>query len=229
MKRCAHIMNLRSIAMALLSLTSFATGAAESCAADLIAPPVMYAPHLWQGKTVAVIRVLRRVDSHIEEMSIPVGQGGQYKTLHLQVEQCVERPPTLPRDSAARLSIRDDTTPDFHFDGWIVQNAPALSTYTNPLYGVSVVRCEGGVTAPLLAPLSASETPVSEAFKKPENVASPNQQAPVPQLSSSNTRPEPVQNAPLELNPAEHGETGASHIPQTNPEMRDGPLQLAPP
>lgn len=228
MMRRARRAEGRLIAMALLGLVGYLPGGETARAADLVAPPVMYAPNLWQGKSVAVIRVLRRVDSHIEEMTIPVGQEGQYKTLHLHVEQCVEKPPTLPRDAAARLSIRDDTNPDFHFDGWIVQNAPALSTYTNPLYGVSVVRCEGNPVAPLLAPLPAPVKPDPDAVKKPEDAQGPARDAAGPQLSSPNS-PASQQAAPFELAPGGQGLTAPAKTSPSSMAPQDAPLQLAPP
>ncbi|UYH51334.1 DUF2155 domain-containing protein [Candidatus Kirkpatrickella diaphorinae] len=228
MMRRARRVEGRLIAVALLGLIGHVTEGDTARAADLVAPPVMYAPNLWQGKSVAVIRILRRVDSHIEEMTIPVGQEGQYKTLHLHVEQCVEKPPTLPRDAAARLSIRDDTNPDFHFDGWIVQNAPALSTYTNPLYGVSVVRCEGNPVAPLLAPLPAPVKPDPDAVKKPEDAQGPTREAAGPQLSSPNSQT-PQEAAPFELAPGGQGLTAPANSAPSSKMPQDAPLQLAPP
>ncbi|GBQ90517.1 DUF2155 domain-containing protein [Asaia krungthepensis] len=133
-----------------------------SCAvaAEAIAPPVMYPADLWQGRGEAVIRVLNRTDSHVETMTVPVGGQAQYRSLHLGVARCVERPETLPRDAAALISTSDDTDPGAHYQGWILAEEPSLSTYKSALYDIAIVSCSGPKADPALAPLPQAVVPV---------------------------------------------------------------------
>ncbi|WP_051537436.1 DUF2155 domain-containing protein [Asaia prunellae] len=122
-------------------------------AAEAVAPPVMYPADLWQGRGEAVIRILNRTDSHIETLTVPVGGQAQYRSLHVGVTRCVERPETLPRDAAALITTTDETDPDTHYEGWILAEEPSLTGYKSALYGISIVSCSGPKADPSLAPL----------------------------------------------------------------------------
>jgi len=177
---------------------------APAYAAEAVAPPVMYPADLWQGRGEAVIRVLNRTDSHIETMTIPVGGQGQYRSLHLGVTRCVERPETLPRDAAALISTSDDTDPGAHYQGWILAEEPSLSAYKSALYDIAIVSCSGAKTDPALAPLPQAVVPVL-----------------------SNAPPEGADNQPGDLNDPSHAPpalTGRSES-QTLP----GSLPAVPP
>lgn len=197
-------------------------------AANILTPPAIYPPSTWQGKSVAVLRVLRRVDSHVEEMTIPVGQEARYKTLHLQVEQCVDRPKTLSPDSAARLVISDEANANFHFEGWILRSNPALSTYTNPLYGVSVVKCDGNLTVPIPGPLPTPAAPDPSEVKKMDDAQQAAPQEAGPQVSSQINSGSSGQGEPLQLSPAESGASSPSAPTPTDRRDSSDPMQLAP-
>ncbi|GBQ94806.1 DUF2155 domain-containing protein [Asaia lannensis] len=181
-------------------------------AAEAIAPPVMYPATLWQGRGEAIIRVLNRTDSHIETLTIPVGGQAQYRSLHLQVTRCVDRPETLPRDAAALVTTSDETDPDARFTGWILAEEPSLNAYKSALYGLAVVACSGPKADPAVAPL-------------PQPV--------VPVLSSAT--PEGAQNQPGDLDDPSHAATPQT-LPGSMPTGRSGnaspttggPTRLAP-
>ncbi|MDR6183450.1 DUF2155 domain-containing protein [Asaia bogorensis] len=155
-KRVLHLSGLAPLAViALMTAPSMSALAAEA-----VAPPVMYPAGLWQGRGEAVIRVLNRTDSHIETMTIPVGGQAQYRSLHLGVTRCVERPETLPSNAAALITTSDDTDPGAHYTGWILAQEPSLGTYKSALYGISVVACSGPKADPTLAPLPQPVVPV---------------------------------------------------------------------
>ncbi|QDH16952.1 DUF2155 domain-containing protein [Swingsia samuiensis] len=125
-----------------------------------IAPPVMYPANTWQGHTQAVVRVLDRLDFHLEELTVPVGGSASYKTLSVQVETCLSRPETLPEDTAVLLHLHDQGDASRKpFDGWMFKNEPSLASYGSPLYDVRVVGCSGGTTAPQAGPLPEVKAP----------------------------------------------------------------------
>lgn len=176
-----------------------------SQAAEAIAPPVMYPADLWQGRSEAVLRVLNRTDSHIETLTIPVGGQAQYRSLHLGVTRCVDRPETLPSDSAALITTSDDTDPGAHYEGWILAEEPSLTGYKSALYGVAIVSCSGPKADPALAPLPQSVVPVL-----------------------SNTPPEGAQNQPGDLDDPNHGAAPGATSSQTLPNVPPGSLTARP-
>lgn len=182
-------------------------------AADAIAPPVMYPANLWQGRGEAILRVLNRTDSHVETLTVPVGGKAQYRSLHLEVTRCVERPETLPRDAAALITTSDETDPDARYTGWILAEEPSLSAYKSALYGIAVIGCSGAKADPALAPLPQPVVPVLSA-----------------------TTPEGAQNQPGDLDdpsraPASQGAQGLSPGGlggSNSPAGTGGPTRLTP-
>lgn len=164
----------------------------KACAAEPIAPPVLYPADLWQGRSQAIIRILNRTDSHIETLTLPIGGQGQYRSLHLTLKSCVERPITLPFDSAISIETTDEAEPGAHYEGWILAGEPSLSTYRSALYGISAVSCSGDPIDPKLAPLPQPAIPVLTAAT-PDSV--PDQ--PSNLNNSSHARAGPMQLAPL--------------------------------
>ncbi len=126
------------------------------------------------------------------------------------------------RETRQPASLSAMTRTGFSFR-WVDRaECPRLSTYTNPLYGVSVVRCEGKLVAPLLAPLPAPVKPNSDAVKKPEGAQGPTREAAKQQLSSPNSRT-PQQAAPFELAPGGQGLTAPADTAPSSKMPQDAP------
>ena len=141
------------LALGLASGPGLAAGAA-------LAPPAVYPAETWQGKTIAVVRVLDKLDTHVEVLSVPVGGTAHYKNLEIGVARCLTRPPTLAPDAAAWLDLRDTHPDGVAFHGWMLAAEPGLGVFESPLYDVRMVRCEGQDTAPTPLPLAAPVVPV---------------------------------------------------------------------
>ena len=124
-----------------------------------IAPPVAYPPNTWQGKGMAVLRVLDRLESHVEVLTIPVNTVRQYKNLTITVGRCLQRPPTLASDAAAWLDIRDTLRNSVPFHGWMLAAEPSLGILEDPLYDVQVIRCDGSDLPPQLPALPKPVVP----------------------------------------------------------------------
>ena len=131
-------------------------------AAEPVTPPAMYPPDSWEGRSVAVVRVLDKLDAHVETLTIPAGQSGNYKSLGVAVRSCLQHPPGLVPDSAAFLSVRDTTAAPV-FAGWMFSAEPFIAVFESPVYGVQLVSCGGADAAPaappLLPPVPAVMTP----------------------------------------------------------------------
>jgi len=126
-----------------------------------VAPPAMYPAPTWQGQSQAVLRVLDRLDGHLELLTVPVGGSATYRSLSVGVEACVTRPQTLATDTGVLLHLKDSSDPQRpSFDGWMLAQEPSVATYGSPLYDVRVVSCAGVPTAPQAGPLPVVKAPV---------------------------------------------------------------------
>ncbi|MFT8675899.1 MAG: DUF2155 domain-containing protein [Acetobacter sp.] len=126
-----------------------------------VAPPVAYPAQTWQGKTVAVVRVLDKLDAHVDVLSVTVGTPLRYKALDITARRCLLRPPTLSPDAAAWLEVQDTHPNGVAFKGWMLAAEPGVGVFESPVYDVRMVRCEGADTAPALPPLPKPVVPVS--------------------------------------------------------------------
>ncbi|MBY4640788.1 DUF2155 domain-containing protein [Gluconacetobacter entanii] len=127
---------------------------ARADAPQWLPPPAMYPPDTWKGRGSAVVRILDKLDAHVQVLDIPAGQDATYKSLTLHARACLERPPTLAADTAAWLSVHDAHEGMTPFDGWMLRQEPALGVFQNPLYDVQVVGCGGADVAPIPPPLA---------------------------------------------------------------------------
>ena len=128
-----------------------ATGPARG--AQYIQPPIMPVPNAWQGRSQAVVRVLDKLDAHIETLTLKAGETGNYKSLSVTVRSCMDHPDGLPRDSSAYLDIQDRRGEVQPFSGWSFVDEPSIGVFESPIYGVQLVTCEGDLVAPAAPPL----------------------------------------------------------------------------
>ncbi|GLQ58821.1 DUF2155 domain-containing protein [Gluconobacter japonicus] len=171
-----------------------------------VAPPAMYPADLWQGRTQAVIRVLNRLDAHIETLTVPVGGTATYGTLSVAVEACVSRPETLPADAGVLLHLRDTgDSARAPFDGWMLQNEPSVATYGSPLYDVRVVSCAGDKVAPDAGPLPAIKTPQLTDTNAPEEEGGDDQSHSSPSSEGGPVPLAPDTHSPIPLAPPSGG------------------------
>ncbi|MDG6094837.1 DUF2155 domain-containing protein [Acetobacter sp. AN02] len=136
-----------------------ATGPVGSAhAAQPLAPPAIYPPDTWQGQTVAVLRILDRLNAHTDVITVRAGQPETYRTMQITVPHCLSRPETLAADAAAWLDI-DDAQNKTSFHGWMITSMPSLGVYESPLFDIRLIRCEGDKTDPTPPPLAAPAVP----------------------------------------------------------------------
>ncbi|NVN42016.1 DUF2155 domain-containing protein, partial [Ameyamaea chiangmaiensis] len=137
--------------------------------ATAVSPPTIYPSNVWQGHAQAVVRVLDRLDSHVEVLTIPAGGNTQFKSLTLAVKACLDRPATLSPDAAVSLDIVDSHPEGARFSGWMLAAEPALNVLESPVYDVRVVGCAGDAVTPTpmslqqLATATHAAAPVVEA------------------------------------------------------------------
>ncbi len=144
---------------AAVACTLLVAAPAAGVAAEYVPPPIMPIPTAWQGRAAAVVRVLDKLDAHVETLTLRAGETGTYKSLAVTVRSCMDRPDGLPADSAAFLDIQDRHGDVQPFTGWTLAREPAIGVFESPIYGVQLASCDGEAVAPAAPPLPAPVPP----------------------------------------------------------------------
>ncbi|WP_051292360.1 DUF2155 domain-containing protein [Acetobacter nitrogenifigens] len=186
----------------------------QSRAAQPLAPPAMYPADTWQGKSVAVVRVLNRLDAHVETLNVTVGALAHYESLDIGVARCLDRPATLPSDAAAWLDVQDQHTQKVAFHGWMLAKEPSLGIFESPVYDVRVVKCDGADVAPSPGPLVQPPVPTLPGAPPAATTDGTPQtlSAPSPGQEPADSLPSTV--APLPAAPQQGAPSGDAQTPQ---------------
>jgi hypothetical protein len=81
------------------------------------------------------------VNAQVTTLTVKVGRTATFGSLTIAVQACVVRPPDLPQDAAAFLTITDSHPDEPGFKGWMLKSDPSLSMLEHPLYDVRVAGC----------------------------------------------------------------------------------------
>ena len=164
---------MRRFALCLPAALVLAALPGAARAVEWLAAPAMYAPDTWQGRSVAVVRVLDKLDAHVQLIEIPVGQDVPYKSLTLHATSCLQRPATLAADSAAWLEVHDAHEGMAPFQGWMAIAEPAIGVFQNPLYDVQLASCGGDAVAPVPPPLNVAAAQAPAPVATPADAGTP--------------------------------------------------------
>lgn len=107
-------------------------------------PPSQLAPgfpNVWLPAETAKIQALDKVNAIASILTVKVGQAVTFGSLTITVKACVFRPKDQPADSAAYVDVTDSTPDSDRFNGWLLQNEPAVSIMQNPIYDLRVAGC----------------------------------------------------------------------------------------
>ncbi len=133
-----------------------------------VAPPAVYPATSWQGRSGAVLRIMRRLDSHVDLVPLHSGEDTAYGTLSLRLERCLQKPDGLPAQTAALLKIEENQEAGSPpFEGWMFTDDPALGAYAGALYDVQLVSCDGDKVEPMVGALPAPVPPQLPAIMAP--------------------------------------------------------------
>ncbi|GBQ90803.1 hypothetical protein AA13595_2992 [Gluconacetobacter johannae DSM 13595] len=200
-------------------------------AAEIVTPPLVYPAETWQGRSVATLRVLDRLDSRVQILTVPVGQDVTFKALSIHVGACRDRPPGLVPDSAGWLSVRDTHPGVPGFDGWMLSGEPFMGVFENPLYDVRMVGCAGDMVAPVPPPLTVPEagapTDATSGGVVPAGSA-PGTPPPVSAVPSSPLQLPPESSAPPPVSPVPVSPAPAAPAPAAPVPASSAPMPLAP-
>lgn len=164
----------RSRRPACLAAALLLAAAWPSRAAEYVPPPIMPVPNAWQGRSQAVVRVLDKLDAHVETLTLRAGETGSYKSLGVTVRSCMDRPDGLPRDAGAFLDVQDHRAGDVPpFNGWAFSGDPSVGVFESPVYAVQLVTCGGDLVAPAAPPLPPPVPPPASMLPPPPPASPP--------------------------------------------------------
>ena len=110
--------------------------------ADQAKAPDMSPPDTWVKRDTATLRVLNKIESSVQQITLRVGEHVQVGPLTIALAGCDVRPPDLPQDATAHLTITDAQSPAATlFDGWMLQKEPGLNMLEHPVYDVQLAGC----------------------------------------------------------------------------------------
>lgn len=203
-------------------------------AAEYITPPIMPVPTAWQGRAAAVVRVLDKLDAHVETLTLKAGETGSYKSLDVTVRSCMDRPDGMPADAGAFLDIRDQRGALPPFSGWSFSGEPSVGVFESPVYGVQLVGCQGDLVAPAAPPLPSPTPPPDAMLQNPPDAspptadgqpdATPDSSEPAPAASGSSVDGSPPPDA---RTPPADAQGGDGNAPP-DPVYPTGPPPAAP-
>ena len=98
-------------------------------------------PNTWLPQGGAVLQMLDKVNAQTTTLTVADGHTGTFGSLIIAVQACEIRPPDMPQDAAAFLTITDSHPDQPGFKGWMLKSDPSLAMLEHPLYDVRVIGC----------------------------------------------------------------------------------------
>jgi hypothetical protein len=109
--------------------------------ADPVPAPTISPPDSWVPKQSGTLRVLNKLESTVQTVTLKVGQSQNLQSLSITLQACEVRPPDLPQDATAHLAVSNSQSDDPGFNGWILQNEPAVNMLQDPVYDIQLAGC----------------------------------------------------------------------------------------
>ena len=87
------------------------------------------------------MQALDKVNATTQTLTVKDGQTVTFGSLSITVQACLIRPPDMPQDATAYLTIVDSHPDEPGFKGWMLKSDPSLSMLEHPLYDIRVEGC----------------------------------------------------------------------------------------
>ncbi len=109
--------------------------------AEPVTPPEISPPDTWQPRQSGTLRLLNKLESTTNTLTLHVGETRRVESLSITLKACDVRPPDLPQDATAQLSVVDSREGAPGFEGWILANEPAAAMLEHPVYDIRLAGC----------------------------------------------------------------------------------------
>jgi hypothetical protein len=110
--------------------------------AEVVTPPTISPPDTWVQRAAGTLRVLNKLDSTVQTLTVHVGDTTHLASLTITLEACAVRPGDLPADATAHLKVVDSRSDQPGFEGWILQKEPGINIYEHPVYDIQLAGCD---------------------------------------------------------------------------------------
>ena len=98
-------------------------------------------PNVWMPAGAVKLQALDKVNAQATSLTIKVGQSATFGSLTITAKACMIRPADQPADAAAYLAVIDSHSESASFNGWMLQDEPAVSMMQHPIYDLRVTGC----------------------------------------------------------------------------------------
>ncbi len=93
-------------------------------------------------KQEAVFQALNKVSGRSNRIVVPVDGKINFEDLEITIKTCQERPPEFIPESAAFVKVKEVSTQNDVFSGWMFASAPSLSPFEHPLFDLYLIGCK---------------------------------------------------------------------------------------
>ena len=90
----------------------------------------------------AVLRGLDKINGQVVDLDLANGEGADFGNLRVDLAQCRYPEGNPAGDAYAFLTIREQSSGQELFSGWMLASSPALNALEHPRYDVWVLRCK---------------------------------------------------------------------------------------
>ncbi len=125
----------------LLAVAACLALAQPGAVAETVTPPALSPPDSWVPRQNGTLRVLNKLNSTVTTLTLHVGEARTLQSLTVRLRACAVRPPDLPRDATAQLTVTDSREGAPGFEGWILANEPAAAMLEHPVYDIQLAGC----------------------------------------------------------------------------------------
>jgi hypothetical protein len=95
----------------------------------------------WLPGSVVKLQALDKVNAQSATLTIKVGGMATFGSLTIAAKACVLRPADQPADAAAFLAVTDSHPDAPGFNGWMLEDEPAVSMMEHPIYDLRITGC----------------------------------------------------------------------------------------
>ncbi len=130
------------------------------------APPVIQ-------KDIAVLKALNKVSGRYAQILVKVNEMQVFEDLEISVFSCQERPPEFVPESGVFLKVKERSSQNNVFSGWMFASAPSLSPFEHTLFDLYVVDCRSEGEAVIQQVITIDATDIKTPPPRPEGLSDP--------------------------------------------------------
>ncbi len=135
------------------------------------------------NKPQAVFQALNKISGRSIRVEATVGEVATFEDLEIRIKACQERTPEFVPESAVFAQVKEVSTQNQAFSGWMFASAPSLSPFEHPLFDLYLIGCKELYEKADLKSDETDLTKIKPAPPRPANLgalssAAPNNSAP---------------------------------------------------